>query len=149
MLRKKEFQIWRKQVHLRVLTDDDFGQLCDLAIAMYAEMDSSINAFQAVNTLMYCVQSQEDFLAMGLFDKDKLVGCTFGHKFNKKVFYFCGIYVMIRNNKWTKKIIDFSFAAIKDKGYTSWLVDTTNSNIGSIMLKYKALPKYTRYAGDL
>jgi hypothetical protein len=136
-------------VHLRLLDDNDFGQLAQLAVSMYSEMDKGVNPFQAINTLIYCVNTQEDFLAIGLFDEDKLVGCTFGHKFQKNVFYFCGIHVIMKNNKWTKKIIDFSFATIKEKGYTSWLVDTTNNNIGSIMQKYNAQHKYTRYQGEL
>ena len=134
---------------LRTLTDNDFDQLCELAVAMHKAINPATTAFGAINTLMHDVLTQEDFIAIGLFDGDKLVGCTFGHKFETKKFLFSGICVIIKNNEWTKKIIDFSFAYIKEKGYTSWQVDATNPNIGSIMLKYGAVQKFVRYEGAL
>lgn len=135
-------------MEIRVINDNDFGQLCTLTIAMYKSIDSSITDFGAVNSLMYFI-TKEDFTCIGLFDGDKLMGFTFGYKFETKRFLFAGIYVMIKNNEWTKKIIDFSFAYIKEIGYTSWQVDATNPNIGSIMQKYGAVQKFVRYEGAL
>lgn len=134
-------------MEIRLITDNDFKQFSSLVIDMYKEVDIEISEFQALNLLLHEYHAFEDFIAIGLFEEDKLVGCTFGRKFKEKSFYFSGIYVIMKNNKWTKKLIDFSFAHIKEKGYADWLVDASNSNIGSIMQKYNAIPSYTRYKG--
>lgn len=133
---------------IKVVTDSDFDKLCMLTVAMYKAIDPNITPFGAINSLMYFV-TQEDFTVIGLFKNNELVGFTFGYKFETKRFLFAGIYVMIKNNERTKKIIDFSFAYIKEIGYTSWQVDATNPNIGSIMQKYGAVQKFVRYEGAL
>ncbi len=135
-------------MEIRVLTDNDFDKLCELVVHMYKAIDGSITPFGAINSLMYFV-AQDGFLAIGLFKDDELVGCTFGYKFETKRFLFSGICVKIKNNEGTKKIIDFSFAHIKEKGYTGWQVDATNPNISSIMQKYGGVQKFVRYEGAL
>ena len=137
-------------MEIRLIDDDNcFLELATLVTKMYKSIDSNITEYGAVNTLMHSIQ-QEDFICIGLFnDNNALVGCTFGHFFNKKSFYFTGIYVILKNNEWTKKLIDYSFDYIRERGYSSWLVDTTNPNISSIIEKYGATPKYTRYQGEL
>lgn len=107
------------------------------------------NAFQAVNTLVNDINTTENFLAIGLFDEDKLVGFTAGHKLRDGVFYFSGIYLSLKNSDWTQKIIDFSFAHIKELGYTAWELDATNDNISSIMRKYGATVKSTKFYKEL
>jgi len=135
---------------IRLITEDDFKQFSQLVIDMYKAIDSSYSEFQALNFLLHENHAFEGFMAIGLFDNDKLVGFTFGRKFNKKSFYFSGIYVIIKNNEWTKKLIDFSFAKIKEIGYEGWVADASNSNIGSILNnKYGAVAQYTRYNGVL
>lgn len=124
-------------------------QLVDLTVDMYKEMDVGVNPFQAVNTLIAYINNAKDFTAIGLYDDQTLVGFVTGYQQNEKTFYFSGIYVIIKNNEWTKKIIDFSFALIEERGYDSWEVDATNDNISSIMEKYGAVPKYTRYRKEL
>ncbi len=124
-------------------------QLVDLTVDMYKEMDVGVNPFQAVNTLIAYINNAKDFTAIGLYDGQTLVGFVTGYQQNEKTFYFSGIYVIIKNNEWTKKIIDFSFALIEERGYDSWEVDATNDNISSIMEKYGAVPKYTRYRKEL
>ena len=135
-------------MEIRIVTDNEFDQLCNLTVAMYKSIDPSITAYGAINTLLYFT-TQENFICVGLFENNKLIGFTFGHKFKTKCFLFSGIYVIIKNNRHLKKLIGFSFAYIKDLGYTSWVVDATNDNIGSIMQKYNAISKFVRYEGDL
>lgn len=131
-----------------IVDDNEFLALQALVVAMYKEIDPTITEFGASNTLHNFIK-ENDFTAIGLYKGAKLIGFTMGHFFAKKSFLFTGIYVMIRNNEWTKKLIDFSFACIKEKGYYFWLVDATNPNISSMMEKYGAMPKYTRYQGVL
>lgn len=131
-----------------IVDDNEFLALQALVVAMYKEIDPAITEFGASNTLHSFIK-ENDFTAIGLYKEAKLVGFTMGHFFNKKSFLFTGIYVIIRNNEWTKKLIDFSFAHIKEKGYSFWLVDATNPNISSIMEKYKARPAFIRYEGVL
>lgn len=132
-------------MEIRLIDNGDFIQLCLLAAKMYAEIDPSTNQFGAVNTLVNDATRQSDFKAIGLYDGDQLQGFVTGYGMNEKVFYFSGIYVMIKQNEWTKKLIDFSFDFIRIKGYSAWTADATNGNISSILEGYGAEPKYTRY----
>lgn len=116
---------------------------------MHKAINPSTTEFGATNTIMHQILTQKDFTALGLFDEGKLIGCTFGHKFKEKSFLFSGICVIMKNNEWTKKLIEFSFAHIKMMGYDTWEVDATNPNIGSIMQKYGAVQKFVRYEGAL
>lgn len=134
---------------IRSIPNEDFLQLCQLTADMYAEIDPSINTFGAVNMLTTCITTKHDFFAIGLYAEDQLVGFVTGYGMSKEVFYFSGIHVIIKNNGWTQKLIDFCFAFIKDKGYSAWQVDATNGNISSIMEKYGATAKYTRYYKEM
>lgn len=136
-------------MEIRQIKNDELIPLLTLAVDMYKEIDPSINEFGAVGTIMHWAVNQQDFTAIGLFEDNKLVGFVTGHFLEKKVFYFSGIYVIIKNNKWTKELIDYSFALIKEKGYSAWAVDATNGNISSIMEKYGAVKKYTRYYKEM
>lgn len=135
-------------MELKEIDNDNFLQLVNLNAIMYQEMDPSINAVGATATLLEYVK-KPDFIALGLYDEEKLVGFTAGYAMSKKVFYFSGICVIIKNNEWTKQLIDFSFAFIKKMGYSAWQVDATNGNISSIMEKYGATAKYTRYYKEM
>lgn len=139
---------------LRVIIDNEFDQLMNLVFKMYKDINADITPFGAANTLMHDILTREGFLAIGLFNDDNtLVGFSTGYsetnKFEKKLFYFSGIYVIMRNNRNLKKLIDFSFAKIKELGYTNWLVDATNPNILSILKKYSGEELYTRLEGKL
>lgn len=123
-------------------------QLAELCCEMYKEINPTINAFQAVNSLIHQITTQKGFLAIGLYDGSALAGFTLGYEYNEKTFYFSGIYVIIKNNASVKQLIEFSFSKIEELGYTSWEVDATNENIGSIVQKYGAKPTYVRYRKD-
>ena len=133
---------------LKIIENADFLQLVNMVPKMYAAIDGSINSFQAINTLMHFVNTQENFLAIGLYDEDVLTGFTMGHSLANGVFYFSGIYIEAKNSRYTKLLIDFSFDLIKGKGYSGWQVDATCSNIASIMEKYGAEVLYTRYSKE-
>lgn len=132
-------------MEIKLIENKDFMQLAELTVEMYAAIDPNINPFQAVNTLLAFINQGKNFTAIGLYDDEVLVGFVIGYELKEKTFYFSGIYVIIKNNEWTKKIIDFSFAHIEELGYEAWEVDATNSNVCSIMDKYGATVKYTRY----
>lgn len=129
---------------IKPIENEDFLQLVDLNAEMYKSIDANINEFQATNTLMHYI-NQGNFVAIGLYDETALAGFVTGSQLTEKTFYFSGIYVIIKNNEWTKKLIEFSFAHIQKLGYTGWEVDATNDNISSIMEKYGAQVKYKRY----
>ena len=133
---------------LREIGNEDFLQLINLNAKMYEEIDPSINAVGATATLLEYVK-KPGFIALGLYEDKDLVGFTAGYAMSKKDFYFSGICVIIKNNEWTKKLIDYSFAFIKQMGYSAWQVDATNGNISSIMEKYGAVAKYTRYYKEM
>ncbi len=134
---------------LRILTNDDFLQLVELNAKMYYEAYNKANAVGATATLMKFVM-EEGFTAFGVFDENnRLLGFSHGYKILNKTFYFSGIYVIIKNNKNTKKLIDFSFEKIKELGYDSWELDATNSNITSIIEKYGATKISTKFRKEI
>lgn len=137
-------------MHIEVITDNNkFLELAALVSGMYKSLDPEYSEFQAVASLMEMLK-QPDFTCIGMFDSNnKLIGISLGYYFSKNKFYFSGFYVIMKNNKGIKKLIDFSFALIKEKGYTSWLVDSTNPNMSSIMEKYSAKVKHVQYEGCL
>ena len=134
---------------IKTIDNDEFIDLCKLNALMYKSIDPNIDLYGATNTLMFNINNKEDFIAIGLYENGLLVGFVTGYKISKKVFHFSGICVIIKNNEWTKKLIDYCFAFIKTKGYSAWTVDATNGNISSIMEKYGAVAKYTRYYKDM
>jgi len=134
---------------IQEITNKDFLSLIALNAEMYFNIDSTIDSFGATNTLMYEINSQKDFIAIGLYEEDKLIGFVKGYCFAKKLFHFSGIYVKIKNNIRTKELIEYCFKLIENKGYSAWQVDATNSNISSIMEKYGAKAKYTRYIKEI
>lgn len=136
-------------MQIKEIPNGDFLHLAALNAKMYEEIDITINAFGATNTLIHAINTKQDFKAIGLYDDHVLVGFVTGFNLEKKTFHFSGIYVTMKNNAWTKKLIEFCFALIKDKGYSAWTVDATNGNISSIMEKYGAKAKYTRYCKEL
>lgn len=134
---------------IKPIPNKDLIQLFTLAIEMYKCMDPEINEFGAINTIMADINTQKDFTAIGLYDGDILKGFVTGHYFTKKMFHFSGIYVIMKNNPFTKQLIEYCFDLVKQKGYSAWSVDATNSNISSIMEKYGAKVKYTRYIKEI
>ncbi len=136
-------------MEIRPIINSDLVQLLELAIKMYKVIDPTTNEFGAVNTVMYEINTKEDFTAIGLFDENKLIGFMTGYCFSKKQFHFSGIYVIIKNNEWTKQLIEYCLDLIKQKGYSAWSVDTTNGNISSIVEKYGAKELYTRYIKEI
>lgn len=136
-------------MEIRLIENKDIIQLLTLAIEMFKNIDNTVNEFGAINTIMHYANNEQDFTAIGLYDEDKLVGFVTGHCFSKKVFYFSGIYVIIKNNKSTKDLIEYSFDLVAKKGYSAWMVDATNGNISSIMEKYGAVVKHTRYYKEI
>lgn len=131
-------------MEIKLVGNNDFMQLLDLNTEMYKEIDTNINSFQATNTLMAYINTKS-FLAVGLYDEDVLVGFVTGIEQTTETFYFTGIYLVIKNSEWTQRLIEFSFDHIQKLGYKAWEVDSTNSNIASIMQKYGAVEKYTRF----
>lgn len=130
---------------IKPIPNKDLMQLLPLVIAMHECMDETTNEFGAINTLMHEINTKEDFTAIGLYDEDKLVGFVKGYCFSKKMFYFSGIYVIMKNTKHTKQLIEYCFDLVKQKGYSAWSLDATNGNISSIIEKYGATVKHTRY----
>jgi len=136
-------------MEIREILNEDFIQLVTLTAEMYKAINPNINNFGATATLVHDISNRKDFSAIGLYDGGVLKGFVTGYGESKNVFYFSGIYVIIKNNEWTKKLIDFSFAYVKNKGYSAWQVDATNGNISSIVEKYGATAKYTRYYKEM
>ncbi|PIR06685.1 MAG: hypothetical protein COV55_02930 [Candidatus Komeilibacteria bacterium CG11_big_fil_rev_8_21_14_0_20_36_20] len=130
---------------IRVLKNEDIIQLLALSTEMYKSINNLVNDFGAINTVIHEINTQQDFTAVGLFDVDKLVGFTKGYYFSKKIFHFSGIYVIMKNTKFTKDLIDFSLNLVKEKGYSAWTAKASNSNISSILqTKYNAQVDYTQ-----
>lgn len=140
-------------MEIRKLENSDFLALLPLVVEMYRAIDKNINEVGAVATVLNDMLSQQDYLVLGMFDEGKLSGFVAGHYFQQnseqKTFYFSAIYVMIKNKIQTKELIEYAFEYIKSKGYSAWLADATNGNISSILEKYGASIKYTRYYKEL
>ena len=136
-------------MQIKEIHNNDMFEFLKLTAEMYKSIDPTITDFGAINTVVYEINNQADFIAIGLYNEDKLVGFVKGYCFSNKMFLFTGIYVIIKNNKATKQLIEYCFDLIKQKGYSAWSVDATNSNISSIMEKYGAKAKYTRYVKEI
>jgi hypothetical protein len=136
-------------MEIRIINNEDFLQLVNLTAEMYKSIDITINNVGSTATLVNDVLNKPNFCAIGLYEENALQGFVTGYEWSKNVFYFSGIYVTIKNNEWTKKLIEFCFTFVKDKGYSAWQVDATNGNISSIMEKYGATAKYTRYYKEM
>lgn len=137
------------KVEIKNILNQDMLAFLDLNIKMYKAIDPSINEFGAINIVVTEINNEKDFKAIGLYFDDKLMGFVRGHCFSNKMFHFTGIYVIMKNNKHTKELIEYCFKLIEDEGYSAWFVDANNSNISSIMEKYGAVPKYTRYVKEI
>lgn len=136
-------------MQIKPITNDEFYQLVELTIEMYADINEQINAFQAVNTLMHQINNKVNFTAIGLFDETVLMGFVTGYEDGDKLFHFSGIYLVNKKSKETKELIEYCFAKVEERGYTAWEIDATNDNIASIMEKYGAVVQYTRYKKDI
>lgn len=132
---------------IRLIEDKDFIDLVDLNAKMYSEIDPSINAFQATNTLIAMVNSNS-FAAIGMYDGKILMGFVSGYRVND-VFYFSGIYSIERGIDVIQKLIEYSFEYVEKIGCKAWEADATNNNISSILEKYGAEVKYKRYRKEL
>lgn len=132
-------------IEIKDVTNEDMLQFMELNVLMYKSIDPTINDFGAINTVVYEINTKEDFIAVGIYENDLLVGFMKGYCFSKKLFHFSGIYVIMKNNKSLKELIEHCLDLVKQKGYSAWSVDTTNSNISSIVEKYGATVSYTRY----
>lgn len=124
-------------------------ELAKLNADMYKSIDKNINDFQATNTLVALINGTVNFTAIGLYENDVLMGMVHGYEEKPGEFHFSGLYMAIKNSEWGQKLIEYSFILIEERGYTAWEVDATNPNIASIMEKYGAQVKYTRYRKEL
>lgn len=135
-------------MEFRLIRDNEFIQLVMLNSLMYAEMDIKINEFQATNTLFYFMKQGTNFRSWGLFDGDTLVGFVHGMDFNDTIYQYTGIYLLPSHRKYIKDLVESSFKAVEDLGYKGWEADATNSKIASILQKYGASVKHTRYCKE-
>lgn len=136
-------------MEIKLIEDKDFMQLADLTVEMYQSINKNITALGAVNTLMAFINGGQDYLAIGLYDGPVLLGFAQGNRIHETAFYWSGFYMSVKNTEWTEKLIDYCFDFIKERGYKSWELDATNPNIGSMMKKYGAKVKFTRYHKEL
>lgn len=132
-------------MEIRIIENKDFIDLVQLTTEMYQEINPKINAFQATNSLIHMINNEVNFFAIGLYDEDILMGFVTGHELTETTFLFTGIYISFRNSEEIKRLIEYSFDFIKDKGYKAWEADANNANISSILEKYGASIRYTRY----
>ncbi len=133
----------------RLITNNEFFSLAALNSLMYQEINQEINEFQSINTLIHFINSGgKSFVAIGAYNDNELVGFTHGKALLNNKFEFLGIYLLPSFRSNTKNLIDFSFDFIEKSGYTGWEVDATNPNISSIMEKYGATIRYTRYTKE-
>lgn len=136
-------------MELRLLNNNDMLELVPLYVLMIRRMDENASEYAGINALFSEINHKQDFMAFGLFEKEKLVGFMTGYYFSKKQFHFSGIYVTMKNTSGLKKMIDFSLDCIRKKGYSAWSSDATNSNISRIMQKYGAKAQFTHFVGEL
>lgn len=130
---------------IKLIENKDFMQLAELTVDMYASMELNINAFQALNTLITSINNTKGFTAIGLYDGTALAGFITGHENGPGIFYFSGIYMVLKNTEKTKDLIEYALNMVKEREFKYWEFDATNPNIASIMEKYGAKPIYTRY----
>lgn len=132
-------------LEIRFIPNTDFLQLGKLTVNMYYAIDKNINEFQAINTLVHSINTQKNFIAIGLYDDKILKGFVTGYEGGIDIYYFSGIYLEDKNTEYTKKLIDFSFETIKEMGYKGWEVEANNENIASIVEKYGAKMQHIKY----
>lgn len=136
-------------MEFRPITNEEFIKFAMLNALMYQEIAPDINEYQATNTLTALVSSNKNFLGLGAYEDDELVGFSHGINISAKTYEFTGLYMLPTFRKHISGLIEYSFAYIKDLGYIKCEVDSTNPNMSSIMEKYDASVKYTRYTKEL
>lgn len=132
-------------MNVKLIENNYFLDLIGLVAEMYKAISTDINSFQSVNTLIHMINNEVDFKAIGLFEEDTLIGFVTGHQYNEGIFLFTGIYVDPKHADSVQELIEFCFAHIQEQGYKGWEADATNANISSILERYGASVKYTRY----
>lgn len=75
-------------MQVKVIGNEDLLQLLALQVEMFKAIDKDVNEFGAINTLINEINTKEDFIAVGLYKEDKLVGFMSGYKFAKMCFIF-------------------------------------------------------------
>jgi hypothetical protein len=127
---------------IKVIPNEQFLDLALLYVDMSLELTEQVKAAPALFNITHEL-TNKDFIAMGLYESNKLTGFVIGYALSDKTFYFSGIYVK-NKNKNVGKLIDKSIEMVKDLGYTRWEANCTNNNIKSILLKQDAQIMYTR-----
>ena len=129
-------------INIKIIKDNDFIALAKL----YAEMNKQIPTPVSCTASVFSLSNdltKKDFMAMGLYDDDKLIGFVTGYALSKVTFYFSGIYVELRNSN-VSALIERSFSYVDGLGYKNWEADCTTENIKSILSKQGAYVMHTR-----
>lgn len=135
-------------IEIKPIPEIDFLQLCNLYSIMSRQLSIPQPNSISIHTLTNDLYTRRDFIAMGVYKKGELKGFTCGYAISSTIFYFSGIYLKT-NKKYLKELIETSFKTIKDKGYSKWEADANNANMSSILAKYKSVPLFTKYQGEL
>lgn len=132
------------KAEVKSIPNEQFMELAILYVEMNKVLSCQVPSAPALYTLTHDLANKPDFIALGLYENERLGGFVTGYALSKKTFYFSGIYVKIKNKN-VRILVEKSFSLIKDMGYTSWEADCNNDNIASILSKYGAKPIYTRF----
>lgn len=121
-------------------------QFMELAV-MYADMSTLLSEYVPAAPAMYNLThdlTKPSFMALGLYEDNKLIGFVTGYSLSEKSYYFSGIYTS-KKTRGLKLLIEESFKLIKEMNFTRWEADCNNAMIASILKKYGATEMYTRF----
>lgn len=130
-------------MQVKPILDNDFAKLVNLYIMMYAALPTPVHAIAATHGLTSAVLNKPNFIALGLYIDENLVGFVTGYEIAPLDFYFSGIYAT--NPRHVKPLMDAAEKQINELGYKNWESDATSDNVEGLLNKYGAKPIHTKY----
>lgn len=107
-----------------------------------------IMPLQSIINFVGIIASQKDFIALGLYEKNKLTGFIAGHDYDNYTFHIMSLYSK-HKLKGTKKLIDSLINIVKDKNYKYITCDTYFEKVFTIAKKYEFKLNYIRCRKEL
>ena len=123
---------------IKKISDEYFLELVALWCEMYRVIPTPYSAPEATYGLVQAMNEFKDFLAIGVFEENKLIGFITGYAHRTGAFYWSGIYCP--KSKYVKEMMDTAEKLMKDMGYKSWISDTEIPAVASLLMKYGGKP---------
>jgi len=137
------------EIQIRALLNKDFLDLVNLYVNLKDVAYEYKNDIYLTTVSLVEDTLRRNFLAVGLFFEDSLVGFITGYEYDKNDFIISGIFVKEQNRKNLKLLLDNFLSKVKKLGYKTYRAFCYSDNVISIMKKYLSKKVNVQYQGDL